>query len=242
MTAVMTVYRSSIGKKAVMALTGFILVGFVVIHMIGNLKIYTGAEHLNAYAGFLREVGEPLVPREFLLWVARIVLLGSVGLHILMAFQLSRKSWDGRPVRYDTRRDIQATYASRTMRWGGVIVLLFIVYHILHLTLGVVGYAPGTFQHEDPTGGFQTYANMVNGFRNVPVSLFYILAMGALCLHLYHGTWSMFQTLGLNNNQTNNIWRWVAIIVAVAVFVGNISIPISVMAGLVPLEAAGPVH
>ncbi|GAB4202927.1 MAG: succinate dehydrogenase cytochrome b subunit [Roseiflexaceae bacterium] len=233
MTAVMTVYRSSIGKKAVMAITGFILVGFVVAHMIGNLKVYTGAEHLNAYAGFLREVGDPLVPHETLLWIARIVLLGSVVLHIMMAYQLSRKSWDGRPIKYDQRRDIQATYASRTMRWGGVILLLFIIYHILHLTLGMVGYNPGVFQPEDPNNGFQTYANVVNGFQNVPVSLFYILAMGALCLHLYHGTWSMFQTLGLNNNQTNSIWRWVSIIVAVAVFVGNVSIPIAVMAGFV---------
>lgn len=233
MTAVMTVYRSSIGKKAVMAITGFILVGFVVVHMIGNLKVYTGAEHLNAYAGFLREVGDPLVPREALLWIARIVLLGSVGLHILMAYQLSRKNSDGRPIKYDQRRDIQATYASRTMRWGGVILLLFIVYHILHLTLGVVGYSPGVFRHEDPNNGFQTYANVVSGFQNVPVSLFYMLAMGALCMHLYHGTWSMFQTLGLNNNQTNSIWRWVSIIVAIGVFVGNISIPIAVMAGFV---------
>ena len=235
MTAVMTVYRSSIGKKAVMALTGFILVGFVVIHMIGNLKIYTGAEHLNAYAGFLRDVGEPVLPRETLLWIVRIVLLVSVGLHILMAYQLSRTNWESRPVRYDTKRNIQATYASLTMRWGGIIVLLFIIYHLLHFTLGQVGYAPGAFQPEDPNNGFQTYANVINGFRPLPVALFYLLAMGAVCLHLYHGVWSMFQTLGLNNTRSNGLWRWVSIIIALAVFLGNASIPIAVQLGVLHL-------
>lgn len=235
MTAVMTVYRSSIGKKAVMALTGFILVGFVVIHMVGNLKIYTGAEHLNAYAGFLRDVGEPVLPRETLLWIARIVLLVSVGLHILMAYQLSRANWESRPVRYDTKRNIQATYASLTMRWGGIIILLFVIYHLLHFTLGQVGYAPGAFQPEDPNNGFQTYANVINGFRPLPVVLFYLLAMGAVCLHLYHGVWSMFQTLGLNNTRSNGLWRWVSIIIAWAVFLGNASIPIAVQLGLLHL-------
>jgi len=235
MTAVMTVYRSSIGKKAVMALTGFILVGFVVVHMIGNLKIYTGAEHLNAYAGFLRDVGEPVFPRETLLWIARIVLLVSVGLHILMAYQLSRANWESRPVKYDTKRNLQATYASLTMRWGGIIVLLFIIYHLLHFTLGQVGYAPGAFQPEDPNNGFQTYANVINGFRPLPVALFYLLAMGAVCLHLYHGVWSMFQTLGLNNTRSNGLWRWVSIIIAVVVFAGNVSIPIAVQLGVLHL-------
>lgn len=235
MTAVMTVYRSSIGKKAVMALTGFILVGFVVIHMIGNLKIYTGAEHLNAYAGFLRTVGDPLVPHETLLWLARIVLLASVVLHIVMAYQLSRMNWEGRPVKYDTKRNTQATYASLTMRWGGIILLLFIVYHILHFTLGQVGYAPGGFRPEDPNNGFQTYANVITGFQPLPVALFYLLAMAALCMHLYHGTWSMFQTLGLNNTRSNGIWRWVAILIAAAVFLGNASIPIAVQLGLLHL-------
>lgn len=233
MTGVMTIYRSTIGKKAVMALTGFILVGFVVVHMIGNLKVYLGSDAINAYAGFLRDVGEPLVPREFLLWVARIVLLGSVGLHIAMAYQLTRMDLDGRPVKYNTKRTLQATYASLTMRWGGVILVLFIIYHILHLTLGQVGYAPGVYQAENPNNGFQTYTNVVNGFKVWPVSLFYILAMGALGMHLYHGAWSMFQTLGLNNTRWNGFWRGVATVIAAAVVIGNISIPIAVLTGIV---------
>lgn len=228
--APLALYRTTIGKKVVMAVTGLILVGFVVAHMLGNLKIYLGADAINTYAGFLRDVGEPLVPRETLLWIARIVLLASVGLHILAAYQLTRLDLASRPQRYAMKK-VTTSYAARTMRWGGVILLLFIVYHILHFTLGQVGYAPGVYQPEDPNNGFQTYANVINGFRSLPVALFYIVAMGALALHLYHGTWSMFQTLGLNNTRWNGLWRAVAIIVAVGVFLGNVSIPIAVQAG-----------
>lgn len=241
MTGVMTLYRSSIGKKAVMALTGFILVGFVVIHMIGNLKLFQGPEALNAYAGFLRTVGYPLLGHEQLLWIARIVLLAAVGLHIWSAAQLtmmSRTSTMSRGVMpgapYGRKANIQSSYASRTMRWGGVIVLLFIIFHILHLTFGVVGYASGQFIH--PEGDrYETYANMVYGFQVLPVALFYVLAMIPLGLHLYHGVWSMFQTLGLNNRIYSSLFRGVAILVALAVTVGNISFPVSVMLGIVTL-------
>ncbi len=230
MATALMLYRSTIGKKVVMAVTGLILVGFVVVHMVGNLKVYTGAVHLNEYAEFLRVVGEPALPRETILWLARIVLLGSVGLHIWMAIELTRLDKASRPQRYAVKK-VTTSYASRTMRWGGVIITLFVVYHILHFTLGQVGYAPGTYQPEDPNNGFQTYANIVNGFKVWPVSLFYIVAMFALGLHLYHGVWSMFQTLGLNNNRWNNILRGVAIGTAVAVVLGNISIPIAVLTG-----------
>lgn len=234
MAAVATLYRTTIGKKVVMALTGLILVGFVVAHMVGNLKVFLGAEALNAYAGFLRDVGEPLFPRETLLWIARLVLLASVGLHIWMAYELTRKNWDGRPIHYANKKTLQASYASLTMRWGGVIVLLFIVYHILHLTLGQVGYtAAAPFTPENPNNGFQTYSNVVNAFKFWPATLFYVLAMGALALHLYHGTWSMFQTLGLNNYQYNVVWRAIAVLVAVGCFVGFIAVPVAVLAGIV---------
>jgi succinate dehydrogenase / fumarate reductase, cytochrome b subunit len=231
MAAALTLYRTTIGKKVVMAVTGLILVGFVVVHMIGNLKIFTGAEHLNAYAGFLRTVGEPIFPRETLLWIARIVLLGSVGLHIAAAYQLTRLDNASRPQRYAVKK-VTTNYASRTMRWGGVIILLFIIYHLLHFTLGQVGYAPGVFVHGDADHGYETYANVVYGFQNPLVSGFYILAMLALGLHLYHGTWSMFQTLGLNSKKWNGLWRGLAIAVALAVVLGNISIPIAVLAGI----------
>jgi succinate dehydrogenase / fumarate reductase cytochrome b subunit len=233
-TAALTLYRSTIGKKVIMAVTGLILVGFVVVHMVGNLKIYTGAEHLNAYAGFLRTVGEPIFPHETLLWLVRIVLLASVGLHIWTATELTMLDRASRPQRYAVKK-ATTSYAARTMRWGGVIILLFVVYHILHFTLGQVGYAPGVFQPEDPNSGFQTYANVVNGFRSWLVSLFYILAMGAVALHLYHGVWSMFQTLGWNSKKWNGLLRGLAMVTAVAVFVGNVSIPIAVLAGWLTL-------
>ena len=231
MAAALSLYRTTIGKKVVMAVTGLILIGFVVVHMVGNLKIYLGPEAINTYAAFLRDVGEPLLPRETLLWIVRIVLLVSVVLHITAATQLTLLDRASRPQRYAVKK-VTTSYAARTMRWGGVIVLLFVVYHVLHLTFGVVGFAPGAYRPEDPNSGFQTYANLINGFAFWPVSLFYILAMCALALHLFHGTWSMFQTLGLNSGRWNNFWRIVALVVAVTVFIGNISIPIAVLAGI----------
>ncbi len=231
MAAVATLYRSTIGKKVVMALSGLILVGFVVFHMIGNLKIFLGAEALNTYAAFLREVGEPLFPYEVLLWIARLVLLAAVGAHIIAAYQLSRKDWDGRPIHYANKRTLQASYASLTMRWGGIIVLLFIIFHLLNFTFGAVGYSATRPYVHGENGEFQAFNNVVYGFQNPFVSLFYILSMGALGLHLYHGTWSMFQTLGVNSFRWNGMWRTVAIAVAVATVLGNISIPISVMLG-----------
>lgn len=230
-TAALMLYRSTIGKKVIMAVTGFILVGFVVVHMVGNLKMFTGEEHLNAYAGFLRTVGEPLFPYQTLLWVVRIILIVSIVLHLWAATQLTLLDRASRPQRYAVKKKT-TSYASRTMRWGGVIILLFVIYHLLHFTFGVVGYPEGTFQHPSPEGAYQTYANVVNGFRMWPVSLFYIFSMGAVGLHLYHGTWSMFQTLGLNSKRWNGLLRNLAVVIALAVFLGNISIPIAVLAGI----------
>jgi succinate dehydrogenase / fumarate reductase cytochrome b subunit len=231
MTGVLTLYRTSIGKKVVMAVTGLILLGYVFVHMIGNLKIYQGAEHLNAYAGFLREVGAPVFSYEQILWIVRVVLLAAVVLHIVAAVQLTRQDWAGRPVRYSRKQNVQASYASFTMRWGGLVIALFVIYHVLHLTLGVVGYPGDQFRHPDPGGAFQTYSNVVNGFKAWPVSIFYILAMCALGFHIYHGTWSLVQTLGLTSRH-NTIIRWFAAALALAIVIGNISIPISVLAGI----------
>lgn len=232
MTGVLTLYRSSIGKKAVMAVTGLILIGFLLFHMYGNLKIFLGPEYFNEYAAGLRSLGGPIFSHEHLLWVARIVLLGSVVLHILAAYQLTRQDWAGRPVHYARKKDVQASFASRTMRWGGLAIFLFIVYHILHFTIGAVGFAPGQYQSED-VSGFHAYSNVVNGFRIWPVSLFYILAMLVLGMHLYHGTWSLFQTLGWNNAKYNGLLRGLATLVAVVLVVGFISVPIAVLTGFV---------
>jgi succinate dehydrogenase / fumarate reductase cytochrome b subunit len=217
-------YRSMVGKKAVMAITGIILFGFVFIHMVGNLKLYGGQEHLDSYAGWLREVGAPAVPTSGVLWLARIVLLAAVVLHIWAAWQVTRLSRQARPRGYASRPKIHTTYASRTMRWGGVILLLFIVYHLLHLTTGTV--------HPDFREG-AVYHNVVAGFQVWYISLFYIVAQVALGLHLYHGLWSLFQSLGWNHPRFNHWRSGFAHAFAWIVTLGNISFPLAVLTGLV---------
>ncbi|GAC1386671.1 MAG: succinate dehydrogenase cytochrome b subunit [Herpetosiphon sp.] len=222
----MTVYRTTIGKKAIMAITGIILVGFVVFHMLGNMKVYLGPQHFNDYAVGLRAFGGPFLGTEQFLWLARVVLLVAVGLHIMAAVQLTRLSRASRPVAY-ARKEVTVNYASRTMRWGGVIILLFIVYHILHFTIGAVGYKPGQYVEGD------VYHNVVAGFQVWYVSAFYIAAMVALGFHLYHGVWSMFQTLGANNNRTTHALHTLSMVIAGLVVAGNISVPVAVLVGLV---------
>ncbi len=238
MTGVLTLYRTSVGKKVIMAVTGFILVGFVVFHMYGNLKMYQGPEVFNEYAAGLRTIGHPVFGYEHLLWVARLVLISSVVLHIWSATSLtlqSRKTTTANAVsgmrRYGEQKR-QTGYAAYTMRWGGVLVLLFIIYHLLHLTFGAVGFGPGEYLHPH-NGEFEVYNNVVYGFQHPLVVGFYLIAMVALGFHLYHGVWSMFQTLGLNNSTYTGLLRGLAILVAAAVVIGNMSFPIAVITGQV---------
>ncbi len=238
MTGVLTLYRTSVGKKVIMAVTGFVLVGFVVFHMYGNLKMYQGPVVFNEYAAGLRELGHPVFGHEHLLWVARIVLLASVVLHIWSAASLTMQSQKttgansvGGMRRYGEKKR-QTGYAAYTMRYGGLLIFLFIIYHLLHLTFGVVGYAPGEYQHPH-NGEYQVYNNVVIGFQNPLISGFYIITMVFLGLHLFHGVWSMFQTLGLNNAKYTGLLRGLAILIALAVAIGNISFPIAIMAGIV---------
>ena len=227
LAGILTLWSSSVGKKIVMAATGVMFVGFVVVHMLGNLKIYKGEEAFNHYAVWLREAGTPFLLPEQGLWMARVVLLGAVALHILAAWQLSRMSWTARPLGYLEKRSLAATYAARTMRWGGVILLLFIVYHILHLTIGVVGFAPGQFRH------LSVYRNVIAGFSVLPVSAFYIVAQVALGMHMHHGIWSLFQTCGVVTARGDRFYRTLSTVVTLAVVAGNLSIPVAVLAGWV---------
>ena len=218
------IYRSAVGKKAVMAITGIILFGFVLVHMIGNLHLYEGPGHLDDYGRFLRSVGAPALPPNGALWVMRLVLLTAVVLHMWAAWQVTRLSWEARPVAYRKSHRVAMTYASRTMRWGGVLIALFIVYHILHFTTGSV--------HPDFREG-AVYHNVVAGFSIWWVSLFYIVAQIALGFHLYHGVWSLFQSLGWNHPRFN-LWRnGFAHAFAWIVTLGNISFPLAVLTGLV---------
>ncbi len=191
-------WGTMVGKKVVMAVTGLVLVGFVIGHMHGNLKIFLGAETSDAYAVFLRAMGEPLFPYGLLLWAVRIILLACVALHVTATVQLTSMNWAARPLGYDTKHSIATTDAARTMLWSRGILVLFIVYHLLHLTAGVVSFQPGEFVH------LSVYHNVVAGFSAWYVSLLYIVAMACLCLHLDHGIWSMFQTLGWDNARTTS--------------------------------------
>ncbi|HTQ43336.1 MAG TPA: succinate dehydrogenase cytochrome b subunit [Polyangiaceae bacterium] len=220
-------WSTMVGKKVVMAVTGFVLVGFVVGHMLGNLKIFLGADAIDTYAVFLRTMGEPLFPYSAALWAVRIVLLTCVALHVTAAVQLTRMSWAARPEHYDVKQSIATTYAARTARWSGVILIAFIVFHLLHLTAGRVGFRPGEFQH------LAVYHNVVAGFSIWYVALFYVVAMACLCLHLDHGIWSMLQTLGWNDARSTPFLRALSRGVAMVVFLGFISVPVAVLGGWV---------
>jgi succinate dehydrogenase / fumarate reductase cytochrome b subunit len=221
----MAFWHTMIGKKVVMAVTGVVLIGFVIAHMIGNLKIFAGPSEINAYSRFLREVGEPELNYGQLLWIVRIVLVACVALHITAALQLTRTSWAARPIGYGVKRDIETTFAARVMRWGGVLLVVFIIFHLLHLTGGVVGFRPGQFEH------LAVYQNVTAAFHVWPVALFYIVAMGALCLHLDHGIWSMLQTLGWSTAQNEATLKIVSRVIAIVVFLGFASVPVAVMTG-----------
>jgi len=224
MVGALTLYQTTIGKKIVMAVTGIILFAYVFVHMLGNLKIYTGPDYINSYGVFLREVGYPLFAHESILWLARLALLAAVGLHIWAAYSLTRIDLAGRPVHYENRKYLASSFAARTMRWGGLIIGLFIVYHVLHLTTGTVH---GSYREGD------IYNNLVSGFRNPIVSLIYIVAQVALALHLYHGIWSMSQTMGWRTRVNNSLWKGFATVSAVVIAAGNLSIPLAVLLGIV---------
>ena len=221
-----TLYRSSVGKKAVMAITGIVLFGFVLIHMAGNLKLYLGQESFNTYAEWLREVGYPLLPHAGALWIFRIVLLVAVVLHIHAAIALTIVNRRARPHRYKQRETVEATYAARTMRWGGVILALFVLYHLAQFTFG------WKWAHPVFISG-NAYHNVVTGFQVWWVSALYVVANLCLGLHLYHGLWSMFRSLGWMRPGADAPTRVFAQVFAVVVTVGNVSFPVAVLAGVV---------
>jgi len=216
-------YEAPIGKKAVMAVTGVMLFGYVIGHLLGNLQIYASdPNQINRYAAFLHNPTNA-VP----LWSIRAVLFAAVVLHIISAIQLWLQSKAARPISYAKKDDVPASYAARTMRWGGVIVGTFIIFHILHLTVGAV--AP--LREVAPNQPDVRY-NVISGFQHPAISGFYILAMILLCMHLYHGLWSMFQSLGFSHPRYTPAIKKGAAIVAILIAVGNCSIPIAVLTGL----------
>jgi len=222
---------SSIGRKAVMALSGVVLFGFVVGHMLGNLQVYLGPSALNGY-------GENLRRLPALLWAARLGLLAATALHVWAAWSLTRSNRRARPVGYRERRNRESSYASRTMRWSGVLVLVFVVYHLMHFTFGTPWVHP-RFVPGD------VYHNFVTGLRSAPVATFYLAATVGLGLHMYHGVWSMLHTLGLSHPRFDDLRYRVAAGITAVVVIGNLSFPIAVLTGVLrerpaAVAAGGP--
>jgi succinate dehydrogenase cytochrome b subunit len=212
-------WGSTNGKKVVMAVTGAIMFLFVIGHLAGNLQIFEGPAKLNAYGQFLHSIGE-------LLWPVRIVLLLAVGLHITATVQLALLKKKARPVGYSRKEAIASSYASRTMYWSGPIVLAFVIFHLLQFTAGYI-HPESQFIEGD------VYHNVVAGFQVWWVSVWYIFSVSLLGLHLRHGIWSMFQSLGFNHPRHTPILKSAAIVIAVVIVLGYISIPISVLLGIV---------
>jgi succinate dehydrogenase / fumarate reductase cytochrome b subunit len=217
-------YRSAVGKKAIMAVTGMVLFLYVLVHMLGNLKLFQGAEKLNQYAQWLREVGAPAVPHTGTLWIVRVILLVAFALHVVATIQLTRMNMRARQTRYQVYRPVAAGLASWTMRWTGVLILLFVIFHLLDLTWGTI--------HPDFEHG-NVYHNVVVSLGTWWIAAVYITAQLALGLHLYHGLWSMFQSLGWSHPRLNPWRRPAATTFAVVITAGNILIPIVILLGWV---------
>lgn len=218
MNRVRLLWNSSVGKKAVMAVTGLIWVLYLITHVLANLLVFQGPTKINAYSAFLHGTGGAL-------WGARLILIAALVLHIVAAIQLAERRQAARPVGYALAREPQvSTLASRTIRWGGALVLIFLVYHILHFTVGTVH---PSFVEGDP------YHNVAAGFHNPVVVVFYLIAMAAVGLHLYHGIWSSGRSLGISPPTPHPLRRSLALALALLVWLGFSVIPIAVYAGVV---------
>ncbi len=225
-------YRSAVGKKWVMAITGIAIIGFVIFHMVGNWKIFLpdvdGIPDIDVYAHALRELLVPFIPEHVALWILRTGLIVAFVFHLHAAYSLTLMNHRARPDDYQgPRHYVAASYASRTMRWSGIIFLAFLLFHLADLTWGLQPVAPEVWERG------AVYANFVATFSRPPVAIFYVVAMVALGFHLYHGAWSMFQSMGVNHPRFNTVRRYFAVGLAVLVTVGNSVMPLAVLFGLV---------
>jgi succinate dehydrogenase / fumarate reductase cytochrome b subunit len=218
MNRLLVFWRSAVGKKAVMAVSGLVMVAYLITHVLANLLVFQGPANINAYSAFLHGTGGAL-------WVARLVLLAALVLHVVAAVQLAARRFEARPERYAAGRDPQvSTWASRTIRWGGGLILVFLVYHILHFTVGT---AHPNFIEGNP------YHNVAAGFSDLAVVIIYVIAMAAVGLHLYHGVWSSGRSLGMSPPSPHPFRRQVALVLALLIWLGFTVIPIAVYAGVV---------
>ena len=219
----LNIYQTAVGKKWVMALTGVALLGFVLVHMIGNLHMYEGPNQVNQYAESLRELGGHLAPRTLVLWVMRLGLVGAFALHIHSAVTLTRMNLASN-VKYESPREYAAVnFASRSMRWTGTIIALYLVFHLMDLTWGV--FLGDTYVRGD------VYHNLTESLSTIPVMIVYIVANVALAIHIFHGVYSMFQSLGINTPTVNGLRRNLAGGLATVILIGNLSFPIAAATG-----------
>src|SRR5687767_4201327 len=219
-------YQSTVGKKVIMAVTGLIGIGYVILHMAGNLQAFAGREKINAYSALLHGPGAEL------LWLARVVLVVAVVLHVVSATQLTRLARAARPVGYKNREPQVSTIASRTMRWGGFLLLAFIIFHLLHLTTRQIDPA-GWATRMDAAGRYDIYGNVVASFRIWWVSAIYLVAMVLLGMHLWHGVWSFGRSLGVAKPSDHPLRRRLAPILAAVLWLGFSIVPIAVLAGMI---------
>jgi succinate dehydrogenase / fumarate reductase cytochrome b subunit len=226
-------YRSAVGKKWVMAVTGILLIGFVISHLVGNLKIFLGPEvsgayEIDEYGHALRELFYPILPRHIALWIMRVGLIVVFALHVHAATVLTFMNRRARTVEYQgPRRYLSANYASRTMRWSGYIFLAYLAFHLADFTWGIQPFAPEGWQRGNIRGNF------LLTFSRWPVTALYVFANLLLGIHLFHGIWSMFQSLGINNPRFNKWRRWLAQGLSVLIVAGNVSMPLAVAFGVI---------
>lgn len=234
MNRLIGLYKTTLGKKIIVAVTGILMLGFLVGHVAGNFKAFLppladGTPDIDHYAHFLRIIGEPMVPHAFILLAARIVLLISLALHVVCVIQLSTGNLSARDVDYQSRTFAQATPPARWMMYTGIFLLGFIVMHLLHFTVGAI--EPARFEHG------KVYQNLHAAFSRFPWVVLYVISMTIIALHLFHGTWSLFQTLGLDNPDRNRGLRRFSAIVAVGLAIGFASIPVAFLTGVLkPVE------
>lgn len=231
MNRISSLYSSSIGKKFIVAITGLLLLGFLIGHVAGNLKAFTGSAadgvpHIDQYGQFLKELGEPVLPYMAGLWIARAGLLVCLVLHVIAVAQLARQSHRARPTKYVRSEKVAASHPARWMMYSGLLVLAFVVFHILHFTTGTIQL--GKFEHG------LVYQNLYSSFSMWPVAIGYIFAMLVLGLHLYHGVWSLFQSLGFDNPDRNEPLRALAMVLTIGVVACFILVPLAFAIGVMP--------
>ena len=223
MSRVGTLLRTAVGLKFVVATTGLVLFGWVAAHMLGNLKTFLGPEEIDAYARGLRTLGEPFVPHGFALWATRLFLLLCLVLHVAAAAVLVRRNRAARPIPYEGYVPKTSTAPARFMMVSGAVLLAYAFLHVLHLTTGTI--LPGSFEEG------QVYGNLSRSFQKSAVALFYVGAVAILALHLYHGVWSLFQTLGLDSPDRNRMLRAFATVSAAGLVVGFAAVPLAFLVG-----------